>query len=115
MCLWRIQGRWRITHRKQECHPVVLTNISLACVVLHNICIDKLDELAVDDGINTEALRQEWYEFRTKWNELNNTTRDQLRETLNMVSFEEAHGISSKGALNVRNALKTEFWKELNE
>ena len=75
------KGRWRITHRQQECHPEVLTHIALACVVLH-ICIDFIDNIVVDNELNVDAICNEWYDFRTKWHEID-TTRDQPRENLN--------------------------------
>ena len=105
----RYKGRWRITHRRQECHPVVLTRIALACVVLHNICIDFIDNIAVDNELNVDAICN-----RTKWHEIDATNRDQLRDNLNMVSFENAQN-TTKGAGIVRDAVANEFWRELNE
>ena len=44
-CYGQFKGRWRILYRKSECHPETLKSIILACIVLHNICIDKGDAI----------------------------------------------------------------------
>ena len=111
----RYKGRWRVTHRKQECHPETLTRIALACVVLHNICIDFGDAITVDGDLNGDDVCNEWYDFRTHWNEINSASRENLRENLNMVVFETVSQSSAKGACKVREALADAFWKELNE
>ena len=108
------KGRWRITHRKQECTPTVLARIGLACVVLHNICIDMVDDISIDDDLDTTALQEEWYPFRTNWEQIDLATRREMRKTLKMVTFEESL-VSTKGAVKARDALKQEFWKELSE
>lgn len=108
------KGRWRITHRKQECSPSVLARIALACVVLHNICIDMVDDNSGVDDLNVAALHNEWYEFRSNWKEIDQSSRREMQRTLKMVTFEESL-TSSKGAVKARDALKDEFWKELTE
>ena len=39
----QLKGRWRILYRKSESTPDTMKDIVLACIVLHNICIDKDD------------------------------------------------------------------------
>ena len=108
------KGRWRVTSRKQECTPQVLTTIASACVVLHNICIDMVDNFSIDDDMNFGAVRDEWYQYGTNWEKIDTSARREMRKSLKMVTFEESR-TSSKGALMARDAIKTEFWKELCE
>ncbi len=41
----QLKGRWRVLMRKNECKEGTLQTMSLACVVLHNICIDLNDNI----------------------------------------------------------------------
>ena len=40
----QLKGRWRILLRKNECHTETLKSVSLACIILHNMCIDLDDK-----------------------------------------------------------------------
>ena len=37
----KIKGRWRILNRKCESRPDNVKILTLACIVLHNLCIDQ--------------------------------------------------------------------------
>ena len=39
----KLKGRWRILSKKCESHKGTVKKMGLACVVLHNICIDRGD------------------------------------------------------------------------
>ena len=41
----QLKSRWRVLYRKSSCQPDAVKCIALACVVLHNICIDMGDSL----------------------------------------------------------------------
>ena len=40
----QLKGHWRILLWKNECHSEELKLVSLACIILHNICIDLEDK-----------------------------------------------------------------------
>ena len=64
----QLKGRWRLLYRKGEVHQHSLKINVLACIVLHNICIEKGDsisrklDLSYDKNDNTrkspEVLRR---------------------------------------------------------
>ena len=39
----QLKNRWRVLYRKSSCQPDAFKCIALACVVLHNVCIDMGD------------------------------------------------------------------------
>ena len=47
----QLKGRWRILLRKNECCSETLKLMSLACIILHNICIDLEDKGVRAKGI----------------------------------------------------------------
>ncbi len=94
----QLKGRWRMLYRKSECTPDTMKDIVLACIVLHNICIDKDDSLPAvfnlcfdKDGVMLNQKRR--------------------REKLVMMN---GHAVADngKGAEKVREALKNKFWNE---
>ena len=95
-----LKGRWRILHKKQECHAYTLKRISLACVVLHNICIDMRDKISMSEDLNTEAA---------------GLPLPKYREKLLMMTGPSGVMSSTRGAHMVRDTLKEEFWRELSE
>ena len=38
-----LRGRWRILHRKCESKKETVKCVALACIVLHNVCIERCD------------------------------------------------------------------------
>ena len=82
--------------RKNECHPDTTTAVALACVALHNICIDKGD--AIPSGIDLnldENGRVPSLQLRSKLMMVEGTVRD-----------------TTRGAQKIRDALKSKFWSE---
>lgn len=41
----QLKGRWRVLHHKSECNVTSLKEYVLACIVLHNICIQSGDSV----------------------------------------------------------------------
>lgn len=42
----QLKGRWRVLLRKCESRPEEVTLASLACIVLHNVCLDRGDTIS---------------------------------------------------------------------
>ena len=95
----QLKGRWRILLRKCECQTHTLKLMSLACVTLHNICIDLDDKglRAWDLTFNEETQRQH--------------ARAVVRNMLCMTSCRKFPD-SLKKACQIRDHLKTKFWNE---
>ena len=68
-CYGQFKGRCRILYRKSEYHPETLKSIILACIVLHNTCIDKGDAILSTIDFNFDGSgRQLGSNLRTKLN-----------------------------------------------
>ena len=68
------KGRWRVVHRKCESAQEEVRDNTLACIVLHNICIEREKTLCRQiDGIVDTATNQR-------------RPRDIIRRILNMTN-----------------------------
>ena len=95
----QLKGRWRILLRKCECHTDTLKLMSLACVTLHNICID-LD----DKGLRVCDLTSDEETQRRR-------PREVVRNMLYMTNCRKFPD-SSRKASQIRDHLKNKFWNE---
>ena len=100
----KLKGRWRVLFKKCESQKESVKLMGLACVVLHNICIEKKDiitrhlDLSVDLSSNKRRP--------------NNEVRDILQMTdVNLRYF----GENSRNAKEVRDYITNEFWDEKEE
>lgn len=95
----QLKGRWRVLMRKNECDENTLKMMSLACVVLHNICID------LDDNMN-----KTWdagYDPKTN----KRRPADEVREILQMTKCKKVPDTCTN-AIKIRDCLKSKFWQE---
>ena len=95
----QLKGRWRVLMRKNECKEETLKMMSLACVVLHNICIDLNDN-----------IKKHWdagYDPKTN----KRRPQDQVRDLLHMTKCKRVPD-TCKNAAKIRDCLKDKFWKE---
>ena len=98
----QLKGRWRVLLRKCESSQHSLKYNVLACIVLHNICIEKNDsispalDLTFDHETNCRLSSQE------------------IRRRLNMISGECTTIDNAKGVVSVRNHLANFFWDQRN-
>ena len=94
-----LKGRWRILMRKCESLPDEVKMVTLACMVLHNICISKGDLLprTLDITIvpNTNQRRES----------------SEIRDILHMMSPSRPRDYEKK-ATNIRDLLANKFWLE---
>ena len=54
----QLKGRWRVLLRKNESAPSQVKTTTLACMVLHNICIEKVDTICSKLDIHLQ-MREE--------------------------------------------------------
>ncbi|XP_044165792.1 protein ANTAGONIST OF LIKE HETEROCHROMATIN PROTEIN 1-like [Acropora millepora] len=97
----QLKGRWRVLLRKCESARDQVRTTTLACLILHNVCIDRGDaipkklDLTLDP--NTQARRP----------------REEVRKLLQMTTCSTVKDTSSE-AQKVRNALCKKLWLENN-
>ena len=65
----QLKSRWRVLYCKSSCQPGAIKRIALACVVLHNVCIDMGDSLPSQLDL-TEHLAQHGRRSRKEVREL---------------------------------------------
>ena len=93
-----LKGRWRILQRKCESAQEVRDN-TLACIVLHNICIELGETLCrqIDEIVDTATNRR--------------IPRDIIRHLLNMTNCHLIRD-SCPQATRIRNVLTQNLWRE---
>ena len=94
------KGRWRILCRKCESKKESVVTISLACVVLHNICIDPGDV--------------SWRKWDVNVDPASNGRRpmEVVRKLLNMRQCPRVRDRIGE-ASKIRDTLKGKFWNEM--
>lgn len=95
----QLKGRWRVLLRKCESSTEVITVMTLACMVLHNICIDRGDTMCKQLGLTLDPLTNE------------RRDRDTIRKLLKMKSCPKTRD-SCGQASNIRDSLCDKLWKE---
>ena len=95
----QLKGRWSFLLRKNESETDMVTLSTLACMVLHNICIDQGDSLSkkLDLTFDPETLEKR--------------DRDEIRELLQMTSCKKVNDTGAHGR-QVRDALCQKLWLE---
>ena len=95
----QLKGRWRVLMRKNECEQETLKMMSLACIVLHNICIDLDDKMSKNlDYCYDQATNQR-------------RSSDEVRGLLQMTHSRKVPD-TCKNAIITRETLSNMFWTE---
>ena len=95
----QLKARWRILKRKNESDLSTVRIMSLACIILHKICIDVSDKClrAWDLGLDPSTQRER--------------TPAAVRELLHMSSCKRIPDSLTKAG-QIRDALKQKYWNE---
>jgi len=94
-----LKGRWRVLLRKCESAQEEVRDNTLACIVLHNICIERGEALnrqldaTVDPATNQRRLR------------------DVIRRLLNMTTCHRIRD-NCHQASRIRDVLRQKLWRE---
>ena len=97
----KLKGRWRVLFKKCESQKDSVKLIGLACVVLHNICIEKKDLITrnIDLSVDSAANKRR--------------PSDEIRNILQMTNVNTRYfGENSTQARKVRDYITNEFWEE---
>ena len=95
----QLKGRWRILHRKCESSTSLVKVMTLACVVLHNICVSRQDKISatLDITVDPETNRKR--------------SNQEIQEILHMTQPKKVND-SDVQALKIRKVLADEFQEE---
>ena len=96
----QMKGRWRVLLRKMESEPDQVKTTALACIVLHNICIEKGETLSKKLDPAVDPVTNE------------RRDRDTIRKLLQMRSCEKVKDTAAE-AERIRNVLCQTFWQEV--
>ena len=95
----QLKGRWRVLLRKSESNRDQVRITTLACMVLHNICIMQGDTISQKLDLSNESNGQE------------KRSREEIRKLLQMTDCPSVRDVSFE-ASKVRNALCEKLWLE---
>ena len=95
----QLKGRWRVLLRKCESSSTNVRTFALACMILHNICLDLGDTMPKKLDLTIDLSTNE------------KRDRAKIRETLEMRNCTKVRD-SSVQAEKTRNALTTKLWLE---
>lgn len=95
----QLKGRFRVLYRKCECNEQTMKPITLACIVLHNLCIENGEPLPTQSDLAADPTT------------MARRDRKAVRELLNMRSCEKVKDTSVQ-AVKIRGVLKDKLWKE---
>ena len=95
----QLKGRWRVLERKCESPPEIVRMVTLACIVLHNICIEREDTISRKLDLTFDPLTN------------NRRDRDEIRRLLLMRNCQRVNDTSYQASC-IRNALSQMFWRE---
>ena len=97
----QLKGRWRVLLRKCESSRDQVRTATLACVVLHNTCINRGDSISKKLDLTVDPNSQE------------KRPREEIRKLLQMRDCSNARDTSTE-AKKVRDALCRKLWLEKN-
>ena len=95
----QLKGRWRVLLRKCESTPEEVKIATLACIVLHNICLERGDTIPTKLDLTIDPLTNQ------------KRNRNTIRALLNMRNCKPVKD-SSRSANQIRKALTNKLWSE---
>lgn len=95
----QLKGRWRVLLRKSESSKVHVRAATLACIVLHNICIERGDSISRKLDLSIAPDTQE------------KRSREEIRKLLQMRECRSVRDVTSE-ATRVRIAICEKLWLE---
>ena len=95
----QLKGRWWVLERKCESPSEIVRMVTLACIVLHNICNKRGDTISRKLDMTLDQLTN------------NRSNRDEIRRLLLMRNCQWVNDNSHQASC-IRNALSQMFWRE---
>lgn len=94
-----LKSRWRVLHRRCDSNNETMKVKSLACIVLHNICIDLGENISNNQDLKVNPATQ------------HRRPQEAIRELLHMTCSRPIRS-STSSAVKIRDCLAKKFWKE---
>ena len=98
-CNGQMKGRWQVTLRRNESRKEEVKATTRACIVLHNICIDRGGTISKQLDLTLDPVTNQ------------RRDKNQVRELLQMTSCERIRD-ASKQANAIRDALADKLFME---
>jgi len=98
-CYGQLKGRWRVLLRKCESSKEEVKTATLACMVLHNVCIDRGETLSKKLDLTLDPVRNQ------------RRDRNRIREILQMLPCEKVRD-SCQQADIIQNTLADKLFSE---
>ena len=95
----QLKGRWRVLLRKIESNKDLVRTVTLACMVLQNICIERGDSISRKLDLSVDPTTQE------------KRDREEIRKLLQMTDCRSSKDTSDE-AVKVRDVLCEKLWVE---
>ena len=95
----QLKRRWRVLLRKIESNKDLVRTVTLACMVLHNICIERGDSISRKLDLSVDPTTQE------------KRDREEIRKLLQMTDRRSSKDTSDE-AVKVRDVLCEKLWVE---
>ena len=95
----QLKGRWRVLFRKSECSQKNVRTITMACTVLHKICINRGDSVSRKMDLTIDLATGE------------RRDREVIRNLLQMIRSPPVRDTCHRATL-IRNSLSDKFWRE---
>ena len=95
----QLKGRWRVLLRKSESSQNSARTVTLACIVLHNICIDRRDSVSRKMDLSLDPVTGE------------RRSREVIRNLLQMNRCRAVRDTCHQANL-IRNCLADQLWNE---
>ena len=96
----QLKSRWRVLMRKCDSSPDEVKTVTLACMVLHNICISKGGVLPKTLDITVDPNTSQRREC------------SEIRDILHMINSHRLGNNNDYEAIKIRNTLADRFWQE---
>jgi hypothetical protein len=98
----QLKGRWRLLLRKSEGNLYEVKMATLACMILHNVCLEKGDTMPAKLDLTIDAVSGE------------KRDRTAIRDILLMKSSDKNVKLSSEQSEVMRKKITSKLMKEFN-
>ena len=95
----QLKGRWRVLYRRNECSQRNVRTVTMACIVLHNICINRGDLLSRKMNLTIDPVSRERRDREVIRNLLQMTQSPPVRDTCHQATL-------------IRNCPSENLWRE---
>ena len=82
-----LKRRWQVLYRRNECSQKNVRTVTMACIVLHNICINRGDSLSRKMDLTIDPVTGERRDREVIRNQLQMTRSPPVRDTCHQATL----------------------------